>query len=50
MKFFKQMNQSIQESTKKNLRKTAFKKTEVIWSGKTDYNISKFLKAAFQNF
>ena len=42
----KQMGQGIQEWTKKNLWKTAFKKFEVIWSA---FN-SNFLKVVFHNF
>ena len=45
-----QMRQSIQKWTKWNLRKKVFKNFEVIWSVKTDYITSNFLKAVFHRF
>ena len=44
-----QMGQSIQEWTKWNLWKTAFKKFKVIWSAQADHITSNFLKALFHS-
>ena len=41
------MRQSIQEWTKWNLWKTAFKTFKVIWSAQADHVTSNFLKAVF---
>ena len=43
-------NHCIQEETKQNLQKTAFKIFEVIWSAQAGHITSNFLKAAFHNF
>ena len=44
------LGQNIQEWTKKNWWKTAFRRFEVIWTVKTGHITSDFLKAVFQNF
>ena len=44
------MGRGIQELTKKNLWKTAFKKFEVICSASVDHIASTFLKAVFHKF
>ena len=44
------MGQHIQELTKQNLWKTAFKKFEMIWSPEADHTTSNFLKTVFHKF
>ena len=46
------LRQCIQEWTKQNLWKTAFKKSEGVWSAvsKADRTPSNFLKAVFHKF
>ena len=44
------MGQGIEECTKSNLWKTAFKKFEVVWSAYADHITSNILKAVFHKF
>ena len=44
------MNQTIQEWTKQNFRKTAFKKSEATWSAWADHITSNFLRLSSTNF
>ena len=44
------MGQGIQEWAKYNLRNTAIKKFEVIWSAQAEHITSNFLKAVFHKF
>ena len=44
------MGQIIQEWSKQNLWKTAFKKFELIWSAQADHITSNILKAVFHRF
>ena len=44
------MEQNIQERAKYNMSKTAFKKSEVMWSASVDHMATNYLKAVLHEF